>query len=69
MTRTNIELDDAVVERVMRRYGLPSKRAAVDYALRRLDVQPMSKQEALAMEGRGWSGDLDALRDWSPRSA
>lgn len=62
MARTNIELDDQLVGRVMRRYGLPTKRAAVDLALRRLDVEPMSREEAMAMEGSGWEGDLDELR-------
>jgi Arc/MetJ family transcription regulator len=62
MARTNIEIDDELVERVMRRYRLPSKRAAVDLALRRLAGDPMSRAEALAMEGSGWAGDLDALR-------
>ena len=37
-------------------------RAAVDLALRRLAGDPMSRAEALAMEGSGWAGDLDALR-------
>jgi Arc/MetJ family transcription regulator len=63
MARTNVEIDTAVIERVMRRYGLPTKRAAIDLALRRLDLAPMSRQEALAMRGRGWDGDLDELRD------
>jgi Arc/MetJ family transcription regulator len=62
MARTNIEIDDELVERVMRRYRLPSKRAAVDLALRRLAGDPMSRAEALAMEGSGWAGDLEALR-------
>ena len=62
MTRTNIEIDDALVERVMRRYRLSSKRAAVDLALRRLVGDPMTREEALAMHGRGWDGDLDAMR-------
>jgi Arc/MetJ family transcription regulator len=62
MARTNIEIDDELVERVMRRYRLPSKRAAIDLALRRLAGDPMSRAEALAMEGSGWAGDLDALR-------
>ena len=62
MSRTNIDIDDALVERVIRRYRLPSKRAAVDLALRRLAGEPMSRDEALAMEGAGWSGDLDELR-------
>ena len=62
MSRTNIDIDDELVERVMRRYRLPSKRAAVELALRRLAGEPMSRDEALAMEGTGWSGDLDELR-------
>jgi Arc/MetJ family transcription regulator len=33
--RTNIEIDDALVERAMRIYRLGSKREAVDLALRR----------------------------------
>ncbi len=61
MTRTNIEIDEELVQRVMKRYGLPSKRAAVDFALRKTDVVPMTVEEALAMEGTGWSGDLEAL--------
>jgi Arc/MetJ family transcription regulator len=62
MGRTNIEIDDELIERVMRRYRLPSKRAAVELALRRLAGEPMSRDEALAMEGTGWSGDLAELR-------
>jgi Arc/MetJ family transcription regulator len=62
MGRTNIEIDDELIERVMRRYRLPSKRAAVELALRRLAGEPMSREEALAMEGTGWPGDLDELR-------
>ena len=62
MSRTNIHIDDELIERVMRRYRLPSKRAAVELALRRLAGEPMSRDEALAMEGTGWSGDLDELR-------
>jgi Arc/MetJ family transcription regulator len=62
MSRTNIDIDDELIERVMRRYRLPSKRAAVELALRRLAGEPMSRDEALAMEGTGWRGDLDELR-------
>jgi Arc/MetJ family transcription regulator len=60
--RTNVEIDDQLIARVMRRYGLRTKRAAIDLALRRLDVDPMSRDEALAMRGSGWDGDLDELR-------
>jgi Arc/MetJ family transcription regulator len=62
MSRTNIDIDDELIERVMSRYRLPSKRAAVELALRRLAGEPMSRDEALAMEGAGWNGDLDELR-------
>jgi Arc/MetJ family transcription regulator len=62
MSRTNVDLDDALVERVMRRYRVATKRAAIDLALRRLDLEPMSRKEALEMQGTGWEGDLDELR-------
>jgi Arc/MetJ family transcription regulator len=61
--RTNIDIDEQLVDRVMQRYGLPTKRAAVELALRRLDISPMSRAEALAMRGTGWSGDLSELRE------
>jgi Arc/MetJ family transcription regulator len=67
--RTNIDIDEDLIERVMRTYRLPSKRAAVDLALRRLDVEPMTREEALAMRGTGWEGDLDEMRTgWFPRA-
>lgn len=62
MTRTNVEIDDELIAKVMRRYGLTSKRAAVDLALRRIAGEPLSKGEALALEGSGWDGDLDEMR-------
>ncbi len=62
VARTNIEIDDELVVKVMQRYGLNSKRAAVDLALRRLVGEPLSRQEALAMEGSGWEGDLEEMR-------
>jgi len=66
MSRTNIDIDDDLVQKVMRQYRLESKRAAVDYALRQLVGNPMTKEEVLAMEGTGWDGDLDAMRDAEP---
>ncbi|HYB24788.1 MAG TPA: type II toxin-antitoxin system VapB family antitoxin [Solirubrobacteraceae bacterium] len=62
MTRTNIEIDDRLVTEAMRLYRLRSKREAVDLALRRLVGDPMDRQEALAMEGTGWAGDLAEMR-------
>jgi Arc/MetJ family transcription regulator len=62
VTRTNIEIDDELIERVMRIHRLPSKREAVDLALRKLAGEPMSCEEMLEMEGVGWGGDLDEIR-------
>ena len=62
MGRTNIDIDDEVIRRVQAGYGLRTKREAVDFALRRLLVEPFTRQEALAAEGSGWDGDLDELR-------
>lgn len=62
MTRTNIEIDDVLIERAMTIYRLSSKREAVDFALRKLVGEPMSLEETLAAEGRGWDGDLDEMR-------
>lgn len=70
MARTNIEIDEGLVRRVMSRYDLKTKRAAIDLALRRLDMEPMGTQEALAMRGSGWDGDLSEQRSgWLPRTS
>ena len=61
--RTNVEIDEELVARVMQRYGLRTKRAAIELALKRLDIEPMTRDEALSMRGSGWSGDLAELRD------
>ncbi|HET8928048.1 MAG TPA: type II toxin-antitoxin system VapB family antitoxin [Microbacterium sp.] len=63
MTRTNIDLDDSAVEAVMRRFAFTTKRDAVNYALRALAAEPLSLEAALAMEGTGWEGDLDQMRE------
>ena len=43
---------------VIRRYRLASKGEAVELALRRLVGAPLSREEALALEGSGWEGNL-----------
>jgi Arc/MetJ family transcription regulator len=65
-TRTNIELDDDIVEAAMRLYGTRTKRETVDLALRRLVGARLSVDEAIAMEGCGWEGDLDRMREDAP---
>ena len=66
MARTNIDIDDRACAEVMRRYRLPTKRAAVNFALRTLAAEPLSADEARALRGSGWEGDLDAMRSARP---
>ena len=62
MSRTNIDIDEELAAEVMRRFGLTTKRAAVDLALRRLVGLPLTREFLLGLEGVGWEGDLDDLR-------
>jgi Arc/MetJ family transcription regulator len=62
VSRTNIDIDDELVGAVMRRFGFKTKREAVNFALRELYVEPMSREDMLTMRGVGWDGDLDAMR-------
>ena len=62
MARTNIDIDDEACGVIMRRYQLKTKREAVNFALRRVAGDGMSLQEARAMEGTGWEGDLEEMR-------
>jgi Arc/MetJ family transcription regulator len=66
MSRTNIELDDELVAEVMRRYGVSTKRQAVDLALRRLVGLPLSREFLLGLEGIGWDDDLGGIRRERP---
>jgi Arc/MetJ family transcription regulator len=74
VSRTNIEIDDEVIARVMERYGFTTKREAVNEALRMLDVKPYTREQIRALRGMGWEGDLDQMRsiprpvkDWIER--
>ena len=62
MVRTNVDIDDEACSEVMRRYGFATKRQAINFALRTLAVEPLSVEEARALRGIGWEGDLDAMR-------
>lgn len=65
-TRTNIELDDEMIERAMELYGTRTKKETVDLALRRLVGETLTREEALALEDSGWEGDLEQMRDDAP---
>jgi hypothetical protein len=49
--RTNVVLDMDKVDRIKERYGFRTTTEAIDYALERVDIQPMSWEEVRAMEG------------------
>ena len=66
MSRTNIDLDDALVAEVMRRYGVTTKKEAIDLALRRLVGAPLSRDFLMSLEGIGWENSLDDLRREQP---
>lgn len=61
MARTNIDLDDAACAAVMRRFGLQTKRDAVNFALRELALE-LTVDEARRLRGSGWEGDLETMR-------
>ena len=65
--RTNIDIDDQLMEEAMKATGQHTKKATVEAALRK--VVAICKQMAAlkAMRGIGWEGDLDEMRnDWTP---
>jgi Arc/MetJ family transcription regulator len=62
MSRTNVDIDDRACAEVMRRYDLPSKRDAVNLALRTLAAQTLDLEAARALRGSDWDEDLEQLR-------
>jgi len=66
MSRTNIDLDDDLVAEVIRRFGVATKKEAVELALRRLVGVPLTREFLLGLEGVGWEGNLGDLRSEQP---
>lgn len=69
MSPTTIDLPDDLVAEVMTRFDLPTKRSAVEFALRRLLNSPLTPADIHGMCGVGWEGDLEAMRAHEPASA
>ncbi|MGF9692850.1 MULTISPECIES: type II toxin-antitoxin system VapB family antitoxin [unclassified Rhizobium] len=61
--RTNIDLDDSLIVEAMELGGLPTKKAAVDQALREFVRIRRQLRAVDNLEGIGWEGDLDAMRE------
>lgn len=62
MSRTNISLDDELVEKGLKITRLQTKRELVDFALREL-VRKEEQKGILSLEGKfTWKSNLDDLR-------
>lgn len=60
--RTNIMLDDKLVEKGMKYTGIKTKKKLVDIALREL-VHRKERKEILKLKGKlHWEGNLDEMR-------
>ena len=57
LVRINVDIDDQACAEVMLRYQLPTKREAINFALRTLAAEPASVDEARSLRGIGWKGD------------
>jgi Arc/MetJ family transcription regulator len=62
MVFEKIEIDEDACAAVMAQHGFSTRQQAVNYALRKAVVIPMTIVEAKAMRGTGWDGDLADLR-------
>jgi Arc/MetJ family transcription regulator len=61
--RTNIVLDDELVEEAMRRTGITTKKGVIEEALRTL-VRLKAQESVRSLRGQlRWDGDLDSLRE------
>jgi len=63
MGRTNIFIDDELIDKAMRMTGAGSKREAVDIALRRLVEKGTLYKAIRKLRGQlEWEGDVEAWR-------
>jgi Arc/MetJ family transcription regulator len=66
--RTNIDIDDTLLEEAMQESGHSTKKATVEEALRMLIRLKRQRKAFNEMRGLGWEGDLEEMRlGWSPR--
>ncbi len=60
--RTNVVIDDNLMERALRFSGYTTKRAAIESGLRLL-IQVHSQKKLMKLKGKiTWDGDLDEMR-------
>ncbi|MEQ1709640.1 MAG: type II toxin-antitoxin system VapB family antitoxin [Terricaulis sp.] len=64
--RTNIEIDDELLDQAMAATGLSTKKATVEEALRQVVASRRRRQALQSSAGIGWEGDLDTMRRDEP---
>ena len=63
MARTNIDLDEALIDKAMRLTGATTKREVVNLALRRLVEKGTLYRSLRRLEGElAWKGDVSGWR-------
>ena len=63
MQRTNIELDERLVQQTLKLTHLKTKKELLNYALEEL-LHRLKRRKLLELEGKvNWIGDLDKLRE------
>jgi Arc/MetJ family transcription regulator len=68
--RTNIEIDDDLMDEALKLTGLPTKRAVVEEGLRLMVRLRKQARTLKTLKGLGWEGDLDEMRqDRTSRSS
>lgn len=60
--RTNIDIDDTLMDQAVQATGAKTKRAAVEQGLRLLVRLAEQKRAVEDMRGLGWEGDLEVSR-------
>lgn len=65
--RTNIDIDDELMAQAMKATGQTTKKATVEFALKKAVMLSIQREALDELWGMGWEGDLDAMRtDRSP---
>ena len=60
--RTNLDINDDLMEQAMHASGLATKKATVEEALRLLVMRRAQRQALDELWSAGWEGDLDEMR-------
>lgn len=60
--RTNIDIDDKLLEEAMKACGQRTKKATVEQALQEFVTRRNQMKALEELQGIGWEGDLDEMR-------